>query len=82
MQCGNNVNDKGGGMLVEQPIVKSGVLNAAFVEKLQVDEPRNLIREKRGDTLLGIASDSLSATDGALGMVNYTPGGNPRSLSR
>jgi hypothetical protein len=69
-------------MLVEQPVVKSGVLNTAFVEKVQVDETRDLTREKRGYTLLGKPLDSLSATDGMLGIVSFTPGGNSRSLSR
>ena len=82
MKCSNHVNNKSGGLLVEQPVVKSWVLNTTFVEEVQLDEPWDLTCKKRGYTSLGIALDCLSAKDDRMGMVAFTPGGNFRSLSR
>jgi len=81
MRCGNHVNNKSGGLLVDQPVVKSWVLNTTFVEKVQVDEPWDLTCKKRCYTFLGIALDCLSAKDDRMGMVAFTLGGNFRSLS-
>jgi hypothetical protein len=69
-------------LLVEQPVVKSWALIATFVEEVQVDESRDLTREKRSYTSLGIALDRLSVKDDRLGMVASTSGCNSRSLSR
>ena len=81
MKCGNHINNKSRRLLVEQPVVKSRVLNATFVEEVQADESRDLTREKRSYTSLGMASDSLSAKDDRRGMVATTAGDNSRSLS-
>jgi len=82
MKCGNHENNKSRRLFVEQPVVKSWALIATFVEEVQVDESRDLTREKRSYTTLGIALDSLSVNDDRLGMVAATSGGNSRSLSR
>lgn len=63
MKCGNHVNNKSGRLLVEQPVVKSWVLNTTFVEEVQVDESWDLTCKKRRYTSLGIALDCLSAKD-------------------
>ena len=81
MKCSNHVNNKSRRLLIKQPVVKPQVLNATFVEEVQVDESRDLTREKWSYMSLEFVSDSLSAKDDRLGMVATTTGDNSRSLS-
>ena len=82
MKCSNHVNNKSGGLLVEQPLLKSWVLNTTFVEEVQVVEPWDLTCKKRGYMSLGIVLDCLHGKDDRMGMVAFTPGCNFRSLFR
>ena len=76
MKCGNHVNNKSRRVLVEQPVVKSWVMNATFVEEVQADELQDLTHEKRSYRSLAIVSNSLSAKDDRWGMVASTTGDN------
>jgi hypothetical protein len=69
MQDGNNVDDKRRGLLLEQPVVKSGVIRTGFVEKLETDELWDLDREKRRYTSLRKPLVNLTVMNDTLEMV-------------
>lgn len=62
MERCHHVNNQGRGQLLfEYPVVQSWASNATFLEKVEVEESRNLTREKRCNTPLGKALGNLSA---------------------
>jgi hypothetical protein len=60
-RCHHVNNQVRGQLLFEYPVVQSWASNASFLEKVEVEESRDLAREKRCNMQLGKALDNLSA---------------------
>ena len=62
MERRHHVNNQVRGQLrFEYPVVQSWASNATFLEKVEVEESRDLTGEKRCNTPLGKGLDNLSA---------------------